>query len=80
MLPCARDYGDELRQNRVSMVVVEVDDGLNGVVVIDESDVAADRDIPVVGGRVRQLAREIRGCWMHFAAQVLVEYCALVEA
>ena len=61
------------------MVVVEVDDGLDLEVVINQADMAADRDVAVVSWRRRQAARQIGRCRVHLPSQVLVQHRALMQ-
>jgi hypothetical protein len=57
----------------ISAVVVEMDDGLDLVVVINQADMAADRDVAVLAWRRRQEAHQIGRCGVHLPAQVLVQ-------
>src|ERR1017187_9702371 len=63
-----------------SVVVVEVDDGLDLVFVINQGDMAADRDVAVVAWRRRQAARQIGRRRVHLPSQTLVQHHALMQA
>jgi hypothetical protein len=59
--------------------VVEVDDRLDVVLVVDEADMASDRDIAVVVRGRRQLARQLLRRWVRLSAEVSVENGAFME-
>jgi hypothetical protein len=59
---------------------MEVDDGLDLEIVINQAYLAADRDVTVVAWRRRQAARQIGRCGVHLLSQVLVQHGALMQA
>src|ERR1039457_6541940 len=63
-----------------SLVVVEVDDGLDLEFVINQAHMAADRDVAVVAWGRRQAARQIGRYRVHLPSQTLVQYRALMQA
>jgi hypothetical protein len=61
------------------LIVVEVDDRPDVVRVVDQADMASDRDVTVMARRRRQLARQVARRGMHFPAEVPIENLTLAE-
>jgi hypothetical protein len=61
-----------------SMPVVQMDDRLQLIVVINQPDVAAKRDIAMVGMRSRIVAGQIGRRGVHPPAQVLIEHSPIM--
>ena len=57
----------------LSVAIVQVDDGLDLVVVINQPNMAANCDVAVIAGRWRQAARQIGRRRVHLSAEVLIE-------
>jgi hypothetical protein len=56
-----------------------MDDPLDLEVVINQADMAADRNVAMVAWGWRQAARKIGRCRVHLSSQVLVQHCALMQ-
>ena len=62
------------------MAVVQVDDSLDLVVVINQPDMAAHRDVAVVAWRRSQAACQVGRCSVHLPAQVRIHHSAFMQA
>jgi hypothetical protein len=62
------------------LVLVKVDDALDVVSFVDQADVAADGDVPLVPRRMGELAYEISRRRVHLPPEILVEDRTFMEA
>ena len=61
------------------LVVVQMYDGLDVVIVVDQADVSPDGDVAMASGRRRQLARQFGRCGVYLSASFAVKHGALVQ-
>jgi hypothetical protein len=79
-LPCMPLLLASCRERFVVKSSVQVDDGLDLVVIINQPDMASHRDVAVVAWRSRQAASQIGRRRVHLPAQVFIQYGALMQA